>query len=154
MAVSLSIPSVVVVFWNANEIIVVKHKKKAMERPGLVGPKGETLEMDADPLSDALVWRVESISSSEAEVGKVVKKRRRSNFEAVNKIYKRAKVYFVAFLERRRTTSSTGKSRNDTARQDSPKPSPNGRAQEKTVCKIDGKILVNIHERKAQENSV
>ena len=107
-------------FWNANEIIVVKHKKKAMERPGLVGPKGETLEMDVDPLSDAFVWRVESNASSEAEVGNDVKKRRRSNFEAVNKIYKRAKVHFVAFIERCRTTSSTGKSRNDTARQDLP----------------------------------
>ena len=65
--------------------------------------------MDVDPLSDALVWRVESSSSSRAKVDKRVKRRRASTFEAVNKMYKGAKMHFVALIEKRRTAGSMEK---------------------------------------------
>ncbi|KAF6240621.1 hypothetical protein HO173_001292 [Letharia columbiana] len=75
---------------------IVKNKENAMERPGLVGPLGEMFVVDVDPLSDAIVWRIDSSSSSEAEVGKGRKKQKRSSFEAANKMYKRVKEHFAA----------------------------------------------------------
>lgn len=87
---------IVMALWNADEDLVMKNKKKAMERPGLVGPLGEMFVVDVDPLSDAIVWRIDSSSSSEAEVGKGRKRQKRSSFEAANKMYKRAKEHFAA----------------------------------------------------------
>lgn len=50
----------------------MRHEKKAKERPDLVGPMGEMLVMDVDPLSDTIMWRVDSGWSSEAKLGKEV----------------------------------------------------------------------------------
>lgn len=77
-----------------------------MERPDLVGPMGEILMMDVDPLSDTIMWRVDNCSSSEAELGKEVKKQRSSSFEAASKMYKLAKKHLVAFIKVRRTRTS------------------------------------------------
>ncbi len=104
MAVNLSSPLTVIVIWNANEYVVKKRKKKAMERPGLVGPMGEMLVMDIDPVSENVVYKVVSRPSSESGVGKRVKHRRRSSLEAANKMYKRLKKHLFAF-ERKRTSS-------------------------------------------------
>lgn len=100
---------------NAKKGIVVKHKEKAMERPGLVGPTGEILVTDVDPSSDAIVWRIDSSSSLEAEVGKVLKTQRRSSFETAIKMYKRTKEHFVASIEMHRTRESMKVVRSDTA---------------------------------------
>lgn len=112
---SISHPLIAKLFWNANKRVVAKHKKKAMENPGLVGPMGEKLVTDVDPLSDTLVWRIDSSSSFEVEMGEGVKKRRNSSFEAASKMYKRAKKHIVALIEVHRTTTSMREFRSDTA---------------------------------------
>ena len=88
-----------------NEGIVAKHNKKAMERPGIVGPKGELLVMEVDPLLNTLVWRVDGNSSSEAELSTGIKKRRGCCLKAASSMCKRAKNYLATFIEvhRRRT---------------------------------------------------
>ena len=85
--------------------IVAKNNKKAIERPGLVGPMGETLMMDMDPLTGADVWSVDSSSPSEAEVGRGVKKQRMSSLKVASKMYKRAWEHFVTIIEVHRTTT-------------------------------------------------
>lgn len=107
MAVRFQSPLIVTLLSNADKVVVVKHKKKAMERPGLVGPMGEMLVMDVDPVSEKVVYRVESRASSEAEVRKRVRERRRSSLVAASNLYNRAKEHFVAISELRRMTTST-----------------------------------------------
>ena len=114
MAVRLQFPIRVTLLWNAKKSVVAKHKKKAMERPGLVGPMGEMLVMDVDPASEKVVYRVDS-ASSEAEVRKRVKERRRNSLVAASKICKRAKEHFVAIGELRRMTTSMRVPLSDTA---------------------------------------
>ena len=46
--------------------------------------------MDVGPTSEKIVYRIESSTFFEAEVGIGVKKRRRCSFEAASKICKRA----------------------------------------------------------------
>ncbi len=104
MAVNLSSPLTVIVIWNANEDVVKKRKKKAMERPGLVGPMGEMLVMDVDPVSENVVYKVVSRPPSKSRVSKTVKHRRRSSLEAASELYKRLKKHLFAF-ERKRTSS-------------------------------------------------
>ena len=94
------------VLWNANEGIVVEHDEKAMERPGLVGPMGETLVMDVDPVSEEIVYRVDYSLASEGGAGIGVKMRRRRSLEAASKIYKRAKEHIGAFIELHRVAMS------------------------------------------------
>ena len=73
-----------------------------MERPGLVRPMDEMLVMDMNPVSEEIVYRVDSGTSSDAEVSKMLKEPRRSNLEAACKMYDKAKEYFVAFVGLRR----------------------------------------------------
>lgn len=86
-----------------------------MERPGLVGPMGEKLVTDVDPLSGTIMWRIDSNLSFEVKVGERWKKRRSSSFEAASKMYKRVKKHFVAFIEVHPTTTSMRGSRSGTA---------------------------------------
>ena len=86
-----------------------------MERPGVVGPMDEMLVMDVDPVSEKIVYRVDSSASAEAEVRKGMKERRRSSLEAASKIYKRAKDHFDAIGESRRKTTSITAPLSDTA---------------------------------------
>ena len=93
----------------------MKHREKAMERPGLIGPMGERLVTDVDPFSGTIVWRIDSNSSLEVEVDERVKKRRGSSFEAASKMYNRVKKHFVAFIEVHPATTSMRGSRIDSA---------------------------------------
>ncbi|CAD6569272.1 MAG: hypothetical protein ASARMPRED_002699 [Alectoria sarmentosa] len=120
--------------WDAGSTAhdIVEHGRKAMESPDLVGPMGEILVMDVDPLSDTIMWRFDNCSSSEAELGKEVMKQRSSSFEAAGKMYKLAKKHLVAFIKARRTKTSFMKM------------SPNftkWKASKNTVRKMNGKIF-------------
>lgn len=77
----------------------MKDDRKTMERPGLVGPMGEILVMDEDPVSGEIVYRIDNGTSSEGGVSRGVKVRRRSCPEAASKIYIRAKEHIVAFFD-------------------------------------------------------
>lgn len=59
MAVSFSSLFIAVVLWNADEGVVAKRNQKAIEIPGTIGPTGEMLVMDVDPVSEEVVYRVE-----------------------------------------------------------------------------------------------
>lgn len=85
-----------------------------MERPGLVGPMGETLVMDVDPESEMIVYRVHSNSSPGAQTGDGAKSRRRSSLEAASKMYKQAKELLVNFIQAHRKSTSTSAHRRDT----------------------------------------
>ena len=89
----------------------MRHEKKAMERSDLVGPMGEMIVMDVDPLSDTIMWRVDGGWSSEAKLGKEVRKQGSSSFEAASMMYKLAKKHLVAFIEVRRTRTSVRSSK-------------------------------------------
>ena len=55
MAVSLAFHLIVMVLWHADENVVLNHRQKTIEKPGLIGPMNEMLVMDVDPLSKAIV---------------------------------------------------------------------------------------------------
>lgn len=75
----------------------MRHRKKAIERPGLVGPKGEMLVIDTDPMSESTVYKIDEGTSSEVGRYKRWKGHRRRKIETASKMYKRAKKHFVAF---------------------------------------------------------
>ena len=71
--------------------------------------------MDMDPLTRAVVWRIDSNFSLEAEVGKGVRKQRRTSFKVTSKMCKRARENFVTIIEVHRATTSMRALRSDAA---------------------------------------
>lgn len=84
----------------------MKDDRTTMERPGLVGPMGEILVTDEDPVSEKIVYRIDNGTSSEGGVDRGVKVRRRSGLEAASKIHIRAKGHIVAFCDFHHVTMS------------------------------------------------
>ena len=84
----------------------MRHDENTMERPNLVGPMGEVLMMDEDPVSEEIVYRIDNGTSSEGGVSRGVNVRRRSCIEAASKIYIRAKEHIVAFFDLHHVTMS------------------------------------------------
>lgn len=84
----------------------MKNDKRTMERPGIVGPMGEILVTDEDPVSEKIVYRIANGTSSKGGVKRGVKVRRRSCLEAASKIHIRAKGHIVAFCDFHHVTMS------------------------------------------------
>lgn len=84
----------------------MRHDKKTLERPDLVGPLDEVLVMDEDVVSEEIVYRIDNGTSSEDGVSRGVNVRRRSCIEAASMIYIRAKEHIVAFFDLHHVTMS------------------------------------------------
>ena len=90
---------IVMSLWNVNDGLVVKSDEKTMERPGLVGPKGEELVINVDPVSGETVYKVEYRVSFQSELRAWTRRKRRSSVEAASKIYKSFEERVVNVLE-------------------------------------------------------
>ena len=91
------VPLTVHVLRNADDGVVAMFNEMAFERPGFIGPMGEMLLTDVDPVSERIVYRIASRTSFRSKVAKRMKEKRRRSLEAVTKIYKRVKEQFVPF---------------------------------------------------------
>ena len=98
---------IVMSLWNVNEGTVVDRHDGTMERPGLVGPKGEMLVMDVDPVSERVVYRVDDGRPSQSGIYTWMKRKRRSGCEAAIKMCKVFKERVVNFFDLSRMTNAS-----------------------------------------------
>ena len=98
---------IVMSLCNVNEGIVVDRHDGTMERPGVVGPRGEMLVMDVDPVSNNVLYRVVDGRASQSRIYTWMEKKRRNSCEAASKMYKGFKERVVNFFELSRMTISS-----------------------------------------------
>ena len=94
--------------WKVNKGIVLEDSENTIERPGLVGPKGEMLMRSVDPESNEAVYWVDDGTAPQPRVYSWLKRKKRSSLEAANKVCKLFKDRVVGFFELSRMTKTMG----------------------------------------------